>query len=52
MSAGKILWVDDEIESLGSQIMFLENKGYQVVLRDLGRNTVKQRPDAMALLWS
>ncbi len=26
----KILWVDDEIESLTSQILFLENKGYTV----------------------
>src|SRR5215212_7536280 len=30
MSLGKILWVDDEIESLQSQIMFLQNKGYDV----------------------
>ena len=30
MSLGKILWVDDEMESLRSQIMFLENKGYEV----------------------
>ena len=30
MSAAKILWVDDEMESLKSQIMFLENKGYEV----------------------
>src|SRR3982751_2137455 len=30
MSISKILWVDDEIESLTSQIMFLENKGYEV----------------------
>ena len=29
MAAAKILWVDDEIESLQSQI-FLENKGYEV----------------------
>ena len=27
---GEILWVDDEIESLKSQIMFLTNKGYSV----------------------
>jgi CheY-like chemotaxis protein len=27
---GKILWVDDEIESLQSQILFLKNKGYDV----------------------
>lgn len=30
MSLAKILWVDDEIESLQSQIMFLQNKGYEV----------------------
>ncbi|MEJ7672039.1 MAG: response regulator [Chitinophagaceae bacterium] len=30
MSLAKILWVDDEMESLKSQIMFLENKGYEV----------------------
>ena len=30
MSLAKILWVDDEIESLHSQILFLENKGYEV----------------------
>src|SRR6201992_1560050 len=30
MPLAKILWVDDEIESLHSQILFLENKGYEV----------------------
>src|SRR4051812_41244374 len=30
MSLGKILWIDDEIESLRSQKLFLENKGYEV----------------------
>ncbi|MEJ7737625.1 MAG: bifunctional response regulator/alkaline phosphatase family protein [Chitinophagaceae bacterium] len=30
MSPAKILWVDDEIESLQSQKLFLENKGYHV----------------------
>src|SRR5215203_147618 len=30
MSMAKILWVDDEIESLQSQKIFLENKGYNV----------------------
>ena len=30
MTLGKILWVDDEIESLQSQILFLKNKGYEV----------------------
>ncbi len=28
--ATKILWIDDEMEALKSQIMFLENKGYEV----------------------
>jgi CheY-like chemotaxis protein len=27
---GDILWVDDEIDSLKSQILFLTNKGYNV----------------------
>lgn len=27
---GNILWVDDEVESLKSQILFLKNKGYEV----------------------
>lgn len=30
MSLAKVLWVDDEIESLQSQKLFLENKGYDV----------------------
>lgn len=30
MSAPKILWVDDEMESLKAQILFLQNKGYEV----------------------
>lgn len=30
MAIAKIVWVDDEIESLQSQKMFLENKGYDV----------------------
>lgn len=30
MTPAKILWVDDEIESLQSQKIFLENKGYNV----------------------
>ncbi|MEJ7769148.1 MAG: response regulator [Chitinophagaceae bacterium] len=30
MAVAKILWVDDEIESLQSQKIFLENKGYMV----------------------
>ena len=30
MSLAKILWVDDEIESLQSQKIFLQNKGYEI----------------------
>ena len=30
MAVAKILWVDDEIESLQSQKLFLETKGYHV----------------------
>ncbi len=30
MAIAKIIWVDDEIDSLHSQILFLENKGYEV----------------------
>ncbi|HLA60280.1 MAG TPA: bifunctional response regulator/alkaline phosphatase family protein, partial [Puia sp.] len=30
MSLGTILWVDDEIDSLHSHILFLQNKGYEV----------------------
>jgi CheY-like chemotaxis protein len=30
MNAAKILWVDDEMESLKSQIIFLQHKGYNV----------------------
>lgn len=30
MNQANILWVDDEIDSLKSQILFLENKGYHV----------------------
>ncbi|PUZ27980.1 two-component system response regulator [Chitinophaga parva] len=36
MSQIHILWVDDEIESLKSQIMFLETKGYKVSARTNG----------------
>ena len=36
MSVAKILWVDDEIDSLTSQIMFLENKGYEVTTKTNG----------------
>jgi DNA-binding NtrC family response regulator len=36
-----ILWVDDEIENLTSQILFLENKGYQVQTKTNGYDAVE-----------
>lgn len=36
-----ILWVDDEIESLTSQILFLENKGYEVHTKTNGFDAVE-----------
>ena len=41
MNAPKILWVDDEIDSLKSQIMFLENKGYEVSTKTYGFDAVE-----------
>jgi len=41
MSIAKILWVDDEIDSLNSQIMFLENKGYEVNTKTNGFDAVE-----------
>lgn len=37
----KILWVDDEIDQLKSQIIFLEGKGYQVIPVSNGDDAVK-----------
>jgi len=45
MSIAKILWVDDEIDSLTSQIMFLENKGYEVETRTNGFDAVEYVKD-------
>jgi CheY-like chemotaxis protein len=41
MSQPKILWVDDEIDSLNSQIMFLENKGYEITTKTNGFDAVE-----------
>ena len=41
MSLAKILWVDDEIDSLNSQIMFLENKGYEVSTKTNGFDAIE-----------
>ena len=53
MSLGKILWVDDEIESLQSQIIFLKNKGYDVNAMTNGFDAidfVKDNPIDVVLL--
>jgi CheY-like chemotaxis protein len=53
MSLGKILWVDDEIESLQSQILFLKNKGYDVNAMTNGFDAidfVKENPIDVVLL--
>jgi len=41
MNVARILWVDDEIDSLTSQIMFLENKGYEVQTKTNGFDAVE-----------
>jgi CheY-like chemotaxis protein len=38
---GEILWVDDEIDSLKSQIMFLQNKGYEVTSLSNGHDALE-----------
>src|SRR5579872_3168582 len=53
MALAKILWVDDEIESLHSQILFLENKGYEVTALTNGFDAidfVKENPIDVVLL--
>jgi CheY-like chemotaxis protein len=53
MALGKILWVDDEIESLQSQILFLRNKGYEVKALTNGIDAVdfvKENPVDVVLL--
>lgn len=45
MSIANILWVDDEIDSLKSQIMFLENKGYHVATKTNGFDGVEYIKD-------
>ncbi len=38
---GEILWVDDEIDSLKSQILFLKNKGYEVTPLSNGHDALE-----------
>jgi CheY-like chemotaxis protein len=45
MHIAKILWVDDEIESLNSQILFLQNKGYEVHTKTNGFDAVEYVKD-------
>ncbi len=41
MTNANILWVDDEIESLTSQILFLENKGYSIATKTNGYDALE-----------
>src|ERR1700754_1758094 len=53
MALAKILWVDDEIESLHSHILFLENKGYEVKAMTNGFDAidfVKEHPVDVVLM--
>lgn len=53
MALAKILWVDDEIESLQSQKLFLENKGYEVQTLTNGFDAidyVKENPVDVVLM--
>lgn len=45
MNVPKILWVDDEIDTLNSQILFLENKGYEVHTKTNGFDAVEYVKD-------
>lgn len=42
---GEILWVDDEIDSLKSQILFLKNKGYSVTPISNGHDALEHLKD-------
>ncbi len=53
MGLVKILWVDDEMESLQSQILFLQNKGYDVTALNNGYDAIeyiRQQPVDVVLL--
>ncbi len=41
MAIAKIIWVDDEIESLQSQKLFLESKGYDVITFNNGFDAIE-----------
>src|SRR6266567_4746803 len=53
MAVAKIIWVDDEIDSLQSQKLFLENKGYEVTTFTNGFDAidyVKENPVDVVLI--
>ncbi len=53
MTNGLLLWVDDEIEQLRAHILFLENKGYEVVTVSNGTDAIdlcKERNFDLVLL--
>lgn len=41
MKTAKILWADDEIDMLKAHVLFLENKGYEVVCVNNGQDAVQ-----------
>ena len=41
MAIATILWLDDEIENLQSQKLFLEGKGYEVITRTNGSDAIE-----------
>jgi CheY-like chemotaxis protein len=45
MSQGDILWIDDEIDSLKPQIIFLKNKGYNVTPLSNGHDALELLKD-------
>lgn len=45
MSSTKVIWVDDEIESIQSQKIFLENKGYDVTTFSNGFDAIEYAKD-------
>ncbi len=42
MSNGLLLWVDDEIELMKAHVLFLQNKGYQVITVTNGIDAIEQ----------
>ena len=40
MTNGTLLWVDDEIEQLKAQILFLEKKGYEITTVTNGNDAI------------